>query len=213
MKIEVWIGLGTNQGDREQILSSAIDHLNSLSQTTLKVSSIYETLPWGGVAQGHFLNQVIGLQLTSARLFHIIRHYLKDPKYKHFFTPAPALHTLTQKSEVLELLLRYLLMIEYLHGRNRDQQTRKWDSRTLDLDLLEMTGGLSTGDSNSSYYQSASLTLPHPLLHKRQFVLTPWKEIAPKLYIPVLKSTIEDLQAQCSVDPSISLYASLSSPL
>lgn len=71
-----------------------------------------------------------------------------------------------------ERLLEALIGIEQAAGRVRDG--RRWGPRVLDLDLLHMEGVSST---------SARLTLPHPEISKRNFVLVPWAEIAPELEI------------------------------
>ncbi|MHB8534597.1 MAG: 2-amino-4-hydroxy-6-hydroxymethyldihydropteridine diphosphokinase [Sulfuricaulis sp.] len=70
-------------------------------------------------------------------------------------------------------LMRSLLEIERAHGRVRDGSPG--GPRTLDLDLLLY------GDQA---VQSAELTLPHPRLHERAFVLYPLLEIEPELVIP-----------------------------
>ncbi len=69
-------------------------------------------------------------------------------------------------------LLDALQAIEQRHGRLRRQ---RWGPRTLDLDLLLY------GDA---VIASSRLTVPHPGLHERSFVLTPLAEIAPKLRVP-----------------------------
>jgi 2-amino-4-hydroxy-6-hydroxymethyldihydropteridine diphosphokinase len=57
MQTEVVLSLGGNKGDREKLLFRAIELLNEKFQL-LKVSKIYETSAWGGVAKGDFLNQI-----------------------------------------------------------------------------------------------------------------------------------------------------------
>ncbi len=64
-------------------------------------------------------------------------------------------------------LLRRLQTIEDTHGRHR---TVHWGPRTLDLDILLY------GDQQIN---TEILTIPHPGLHERAFVLYPLKEIAP----------------------------------
>lgn len=71
-------------------------------------------------------------------------------------------------------LLGALLEIECQHGRVRRADTR-WGPRPLDLDLL-LHGDLELDEPG--------LTLPHPHLHQRAFVLLPLLEIAPSLSIP-----------------------------
>ena len=57
----VWIGLGSNEGDREAHLGAATATLAALSSRELVVSPIYETEPWGVADQPAFLNGVVGL--------------------------------------------------------------------------------------------------------------------------------------------------------
>src|SRR3989304_7711981 len=69
-------------------------------------------------------------------------------------------------------LLECLLAIEKQQGRVR---TRRWGPRTLDLDLLLF------GDA---VLHSDTLTVPHPEMHRRAFVLYPLHEIAPDIEKP-----------------------------
>lgn len=69
-------------------------------------------------------------------------------------------------------LLRHLLALEALHGRQRPFHHAP---RTLDLDLLLM---------GSQQMATPELTLPHPRLHQRAFVLWPLLELAPDLVHP-----------------------------
>lgn len=71
-----------------------------------------------------------------------------------------------------EALMAALLDIERQAGRVR---TQKWGPRTLDLDLLHVEG---------TVLSSALLTLPHPGIASRNFVLVPWADIAPDLVVP-----------------------------
>lgn len=57
MQTEVVLSLGGNKGDREKLLFHALEALNDHFQL-LKVSKMYETSAWGGVAKGDFLNQI-----------------------------------------------------------------------------------------------------------------------------------------------------------
>ena len=80
-----------------------------------------------------------------------------------------------------ELLIQ-LQSIEQAHGRKRDQH---WGPRTIDLDILLF---------DNLQVATASLTLPHPGLHQREFVLYPLSNIDDSLEIPgrgMLKELIE----------------------
>jgi len=77
-----------------------------------------------------------------------------------------------------------LLAIEYSLGRARDEKNA---SRTLDLDLLL---------HGESVVEASGVTVPHPRLHERGFVLVPLVEIAPDLVHPVLIRSITDLASE-----------------
>ncbi|KAF0167024.1 MAG: folK [Rhodocyclaceae bacterium] len=82
-------------------------------------------------------------------------------------------------------LLEYLFEIEACFGRQRSVKNAP---RTLDLDLLLY------GDEISNDPQ---LTLPHPRLHERAFVLAPLAEIAPQLIIPG-RGAVAELLLRCA---------------
>ncbi|MEJ2687594.1 MAG: 2-amino-4-hydroxy-6-hydroxymethyldihydropteridine diphosphokinase [Gammaproteobacteria bacterium] len=81
-------------------------------------------------------------------------------------------------------LLEHLQAIEAAHGRVRG---RHWGPRTLDLDLL-LYGDLELREDR--------LTVPHPGMHERAFVLYPLAEIAPQLRIPG-RGALQDLLQTC----------------
>ena len=82
-------------------------------------------------------------------------------------------------------LLQSLFEIEGRFGRQRSVKNAP---RTLDLDLLLY------GDEVSD---DPELTLPHPRLHERAFVLAPLADIAPQLLIPG-RGYVADLLVQCA---------------
>ncbi|MGI9205527.1 MAG: 2-amino-4-hydroxy-6-hydroxymethyldihydropteridine diphosphokinase [Woeseiaceae bacterium] len=84
-------------------------------------------------------------------------------------------------------LLRELQAVELEHGRRRDGD--RWGPRTLDLDLLSISNLVFSDDA---------LTLPHPGIAERNFVLLPWQEIAPHYRIPGL-ATVAELAREASL--------------
>ena len=149
----VFIGVGSNLGDRRAMLAAAIDKLEE-SETigVVQKSPLYETEPVGYHEQPKFLNQVLEIDTS--------------------LTP--------------EKLLRHLLSIEQELGRARRQ---RWGPRTIDLDLLAY---------NQLQIASAGLTVPHPEVHRRAFVLQPWYDIAPDFQVVGHDLTVAELLARCS---------------
>ena len=134
----VYLGLGANLGDRAKNIRQALALLDAEEGVRVeKVSSLYETEPWGGIAQPSFLNA------AAAAVSDL---------------PVTALLSLCQR-------------IEHTLGRVR---TVRWGARCIDIDLLYVPNFTS---------QTAELTLPHPYLTERAFVLLPLAEIAPALVI------------------------------
>jgi 2-amino-4-hydroxy-6-hydroxymethyldihydropteridine diphosphokinase len=88
-----------------------------------------------------------------------------------------------------EQMLARLLRIEYALGRKRDVPM---GPRTIDLDLLIF----KDQEVNTEF-----LTVPHPRLHCRRFVLVPLNELAPNLVHPVLQKPVRELLSQAK-DPS-----------
>jgi 7,8-dihydro-6-hydroxymethylpterin-pyrophosphokinase len=74
-----------------------------------------------------------------------------------------------------------LQKIEIGLGRER---VKKGGPRVIDFDILFL---------NSETIKSENLIIPHPLLHKRRFVMMPLNEIAPGFVHPVLKKSVAEL--------------------
>lgn len=80
-------------------------------------------------------------------------------------------------------LLRLLMEIETVLGRER---LEKWGPRQIDIDIL-CFGKL--------LMETQRLTIPHPFLDRRAFVLVPWNQIAPDFVVPGLEMKVRELLA------------------
>jgi 2-amino-4-hydroxy-6-hydroxymethyldihydropteridine diphosphokinase len=147
-----FIGLGSNIEPRTEYLRSAIIELRAMGDI-LKISSVYETAPVGGVPQADYLNAVVELRTSLGPL---------------------------------ELVNR-LKALESAIGR---AARPRWHEREIDLDLLFY------GDRIMS---SPELTLPHPEIQNRAFVLVPMAELQPDFIHPILKKTIKDLRDEIEI--------------
>jgi 2-amino-4-hydroxy-6-hydroxymethyldihydropteridine diphosphokinase len=85
-------------------------------------------------------------------------------------------------------LMKVLLEIEEKMGRRR---LDKYGSRIIDIDILFF---------NDAIIREPGLSIPHPEIPNRRFVLAPMNEIAPTLRHPALRLSVEELLAACT-DP------------
>ncbi len=88
-------------------------------------------------------------------------------------------------------LIYELQKIEKILGRVRGPE--RYESRSMDIDILFF---------NCDIINKNDLTIPHPRLHLRKFVLVPMNEIAPGFIHPKLKLSIKQLLSDCT-DPSV----------
>ncbi len=146
----VYIGLGSNLGNRKRYLKQAIKALDEKVGPLVKCSSFYETLPMGFSSPHLFLNSVAVFETK--------------------LSPENVLN----KTEEIERSL----------GRLKKSINRQYEDRCVDIDILFY---------DDLVIQTEKLTIPHPRLHERPFVLEPLKEIASDLIHPVLKKKIEQL--------------------
>ncbi len=161
----VYLGLGSNEGDRESLMLRAVDLLQERVGTVVCRSAFYETEPWGFVSPHSFLNAVV--------------------KVRTHFPPGKVL-TVTQQ-------------IERELGRTHKSISGGYADRPMDIDLLLYDDWVLEADflppgKNTPVH----LSLPHPLMHERLFVMQPLAEIAPDVEHPVfhcsLKALLQALQ-------------------
>ena len=94
---------------------------------------------------------------------------------------------ITETEKNPEEILNEITIIESELGRVRSNEG--YSSRTIDIDILFF---------NNDVFDKKDLTIPHPGLHQRRFVLEPLNEIAPDYIHPVLKKSVSELLSECN---------------
>jgi 7,8-dihydro-6-hydroxymethylpterin-pyrophosphokinase len=90
--------------------------------------------------------------------------------------------------------LEALLAIEQKLGRHRADKAEGYQSRSIDLDLLAV---------ERVHMETEALTLPHPRMHLRRFVLEPLAELAPELQLTVDGPTVAELLRICADESAV----------
>jgi 2-amino-4-hydroxy-6-hydroxymethyldihydropteridine diphosphokinase len=153
--------LGSNLGNRQEHLATAIRYIDRLAGIVVCTSDIYQTAPWGNTEQPLFLNQALVLD--------------------------------TQLSP--SILLQRLQNIEHLVGRT--PVAVRWSARTIDIDIIAIAQQIIHTDI---------LTVPHPYMHLRRFVLAPLADICPQWVHPTLQKNIQTLYNECADSLAIHKY-------
>lgn len=115
---------------------------------------------------------------------------------KWFLNAAVAIDTTLEPLD----LLRTIQMIEKQLGRNRLLEER-WHERTIDIDILMY--------DDKIFSIPDILTVPHPYMHKRAFVLVPMLEVKSDLVHPVFQKTISELYDELNNPEDIFLYGTI----
>lgn len=138
----IFLGIGTNLGDREANLRRAIELLHERVGECLACSSIYRSAPQGFVSDNEFANIVAVCETNHS------------PK------------------EVLLITQQ----IERDMGRTQKSVNGIYHDRVIDIDLLKAYTSIN-GELSTVNCQLSTLTLPHPRMHERDFVLIPLHEV------------------------------------
>ncbi len=124
-------------------------------------------------------------RIDGVHLIHLSRPYLSAPvdmDSENWFTNAVGV---LDTSYSPNLILETVLEIEKAFGRKRQQNVTGYQDRVLDLDILLF---------NDLVSDDPVITLPHPEMANRMFVLRPLVEIAPEIMHPSLGKTIAALE-------------------
>ncbi|MBR1550404.1 MAG: 2-amino-4-hydroxy-6-hydroxymethyldihydropteridine diphosphokinase [Bacteroidales bacterium] len=158
--------IGGNQGDRRLLIQQATEQIRQRIGSVVALSRVYETEPWG--------------EFEVSRV-------------QDFLNQGLLVETPLSAHDVL----REALAIEADLGRVRPggvhtpppalRAARKYHSRPIDIDLIFF---------DHDVIDTPDLTIPHPRMHLRRFVLEPLAEIMPDYVHPLLNNTVVGLLAQ-----------------
>jgi len=147
VKHNVYLALGSNMGERKELIEKAIGLLGPVGIKVLRVSRLIETAPYGVTDQPPFLNCALEAE-----------------------TELSPQETLKATSSIEKTL-----------GRVR---IKRWGPRVIDIDIIFY---------GSEVISVPGLTVPHPDMQNRTFVLGPLCELNPAFVHPVLKLSLEEL--------------------
>ncbi|WP_028909713.1 2-amino-4-hydroxy-6-hydroxymethyldihydropteridine diphosphokinase [Prevotella sp. AGR2160] len=133
----VYLGLGTNLGDKERNISLSIEKIEAMIGAVTRRSSLYATKPWGFQSEHDFLNACVCVE------------------------------TMLSPRQVLEKTQE----VERLMGRTEKSHNGEYHDRLIDIDILLY---------DDLHIDEPDLKIPHPLMHERDFVMVPLREISQK---------------------------------
>lgn len=154
----IFLGIGTNLGDREANLRTALQLLHDRVGECIACSSIYRSAPQGFVSENEFANVVVVCRTD--------------------YSPEEVL-LITQQ-------------IEREMGRTEKSLNGVYHDRVIDIDLLQAgiesresriesresrIGNQESGIQTQVECNTDTLTLPHPRMHERDFVMIPLREV------------------------------------
>lgn len=148
-KILLYLSLGSNLGDRKENILRALDCLDKAFKVPYsRLSSLIETEPWGFECDEKFINAVVVYELD----------------FPMVFDPEKAGEAILDICKGIEAELGRISKVQYDGYGNRI-----YSSRIIDIDILFL---------GKERIENKKLTVPHRLMHLRDFVMVPLREVA-----------------------------------
>ena len=151
---KLYLGLGTNLGDREAHIRKAVSLIGERVGKVLRLSSLIETEPWGFDSPNKFLNAVLLCETTKTpREVLLLTQQIERDMGR------------TQKSQAIS---DWPLAVGSKPTANSQQPKAIYKDRPIDIDILRY---------DDITVDEPDLKIPHPLMLERDFVMIPYKEI------------------------------------
>ena len=164
---KVYLGLGSNLGNRQQNIEDAVRLVQERVGQVVRQSSLMESEPWGFESCHNFLNAVILCQTTKTphEVLTLTQQIERDLGRKKKSARLPV-----EKSTRLPVEKTTRLPVEKSTRLPVSQEAsgRQYTDRPIDIDIL-LYDDLTVDEPD--------LKIPHPLMHKRDFVMKPLREI------------------------------------
>ena len=155
----MYLGLGSNLGNKEENLRKAITLINEQIGTVVRQSALFYSEPWGFESENQFVNAAICVSTTLTP--HEVLEANKRIERLLGKTEAHATERKPQTSNLRSAEGRLLP-----EGRKKPQPT--YHDRPIDIDILLY---------DDLHIDEPELKIPHPLMQMRDFVMIPLREI------------------------------------
>ena len=161
MQHVVYLGLGTNLGNKKANIRRAVRKIEELIGTVERQSALYETEPWGFSSENMFVNAVVRVQteLSPMQLLRVTQQIERDMGR-------------TRKSVRRSGSENSISGDSQLHS---GEQLPVYHDRPIDIDIL-LYDDLTVDEPE--------LKIPHPLMQERDFVMIPLREIIDEDQVP-----------------------------
>ena len=141
-----------------------------------------------GNGEGNLDRAIQQIQNNNLRICKVSPYYTTNPVsdivQNDYTNAAVKIETTLSPLQLME----HLLAVESRLGRVREE---RWGPRVIDIDLL-MYENVISDDSR--------VIIPHPLMHKRMFVLQPLSDIAPHAVHPRYMKTVEEMMSELATE-------------
>ena len=166
----MYLGFGSNLGNRHENLRHALELVEQRVGHILRVSTIYETSPWGFDSENMFLNCVICCEtlLTPREVLTAVKQIEREMGRQQ--PPVYSLQS-TVNSRQPTVNSRQSTVNSHDSAVGSQKSSRQYTDRPIDIDILLY---------DNMTVDEPDLKIPHPLMHERLFVMLPLEELLKK---------------------------------